>query len=314
MQWLENDHTETNDDAIRESTSQIIGPSMLFDVQSSATDQKSNSPGLSFSIKRLLRDDAAGRKLAHNYCKGCGKFLELVTSGDAYCLLCERVNLTKCSGILQRRDYTLSSLDPIIATSQTYPPTGLDRHVPLTFIPHHELLPNPEAASLTQNPFSCVSQVCPWIVPTGLTEAVTDSYDKTHSYAPHFVRRIRHPYKSRRPSKRKKPRTSFTRLQICELEKWFQKHKYLPPSERSFLAKKLKMTGTQVKTWFQNRRTKWRRQTEEYYEAGRQVEHNRVMFMCVQQSHHHCQCLSYLNLFKDATDLISEPFLQHGWG
>lgn len=71
-------------------------------------------------------------------------------------------------------------------------------------------------------------------------------------------RRIGHPYQNRTPPKRKKPRTSFSRLQICELEKRFHKQKYLASTERATLAKSLKMTDAQVKTWFQNRRTKWR--------------------------------------------------------
>ncbi|KAH9529800.1 T-cell leukemia homeobox protein 1 [Dermatophagoides farinae] len=72
------------------------------------------------------------------------------------------------------------------------------------------------------------------------------------------ARRIGHPYQNRTPPKRKKPRTSFTRMQICELEKRFHKQKYLASAERATLAKNLKMTDAQVKTWFQNRRTKWR--------------------------------------------------------
>uniref|UniRef100_T1JC39 Homeobox domain-containing protein n=1 Tax=Strigamia maritima TaxID=126957 RepID=T1JC39_STRMM len=90
------------------------------------------------------------------------------------------------------------------------------------------------------------------------------------------TRRIGHPYQNRTPPKRKKPRTSFTRMQICELEKRFHKQKYLASAERASLAKALKMTDAQVKTWFQNRRTKWRRQTAEEREAERQAA-NRFM-------------------------------------
>ena len=72
------------------------------------------------------------------------------------------------------------------------------------------------------------------------------------------ARRVGHPYQNRTPPKRKKPRTSFSRLQIIELEKRFHRQKYLASAERSALAKGLKMTDAQVKTWFQNRRTKWR--------------------------------------------------------
>ncbi|XP_072558445.1 T-cell leukemia homeobox protein 3-like isoform X3 [Paramormyrops kingsleyae] len=89
-------------------------------------------------------------------------------------------------------------------------------------------------------------------------------------------RRIGHPYQNRTPPKRKKPRTSFSRVQICELEKRFHRQKYLASAERAALAKTLKMTDAQVKTWFQNRRTKWRRQTAEEREAERQ-QANRLM-------------------------------------
>ncbi|CAB1316170.1 unnamed protein product [Coregonus sp. 'balchen'] len=90
------------------------------------------------------------------------------------------------------------------------------------------------------------------------------------------TRRIGHPYQNRTPPKRKKPRTSFSRVQICELEKRFHRQKYLASAERAALAKTLKMTDAQVKTWFQNRRTKWRRQTAEEREAERQ-QANRLM-------------------------------------
>lgn len=72
------------------------------------------------------------------------------------------------------------------------------------------------------------------------------------------TRRIGHPYQNRTPPKRKKPRTSFTRSQISQLEEKFNKHRYLSSVDRAALAKALKMTDAQVKTWFQNRRTKWR--------------------------------------------------------
>ncbi|XP_078086837.1 T-cell leukemia homeobox protein 2 [Mustelus asterias] len=97
------------------------------------------------------------------------------------------------------------------------------------------------------------------------------------------ARRIGHPYQNRTPPKRKKPRTSFSRLQICELEKRFHRQKYLASAERATLAKALKMTDAQVKTWFQNRRTKWRRQTAEEREAERQ-QANRLMIQLQQEA------------------------------
>ncbi|XP_006880893.1 PREDICTED: T-cell leukemia homeobox protein 2 [Elephantulus edwardii] len=83
------------------------------------------------------------------------------------------------------------------------------------------------------------------------------------------ARRIGHPYQNRTPPKRKKPRTSFSRAQVLELERRFLRQKYLASAERAALAKALRMTDAQVKTWFQNRRTKWRRQTAEEREAER---------------------------------------------
>ncbi|CAC5418839.1 unnamed protein product [Mytilus coruscus] len=60
--------------------------------------------------------------------------------------------------------------------------------------------------------------------------------------------------------RRKKARTAFTTEQICDLEKRYHTQKYLPANERSVLAEKLKLSDQQVKTWFQNRRMKEKRQ------------------------------------------------------
>ncbi|XP_041370813.1 barH-like 1 homeobox protein [Gigantopelta aegis] len=65
-------------------------------------------------------------------------------------------------------------------------------------------------------------------------------------------------------SKSKKPRkarTAFTDHQLGCLEKSFERQKYLSVQDRMELAAKLNLTDTQVKTWYQNRRTKWKRQT-----------------------------------------------------
>ncbi|CAF1023425.1 unnamed protein product [Didymodactylos carnosus] len=62
------------------------------------------------------------------------------------------------------------------------------------------------------------------------------------------------------PKKRKKARTTFTGKQIFELEKKFEDKKYLSSTERSEMATLLTVTETQVKIWFQNRRTKWKKQ------------------------------------------------------
>jgi hypothetical protein len=57
----------------------------------------------------------------------------------------------------------------------------------------------------------------------------------------------------------KKPRTTFSSEQVRELEKRFESQKYLGTKERADLAASLKLTDTQIKTWFQNRRMKLKR-------------------------------------------------------
>ncbi|KAI6182124.1 T-cell leukemia homeobox protein 2 [Aphelenchoides bicaudatus] len=76
-------------------------------------------------------------------------------------------------------------------------------------------------------------------------------------------KRIGHPYQNRTPATHKKPRTSFTKKQVAILEARFKDQKYLASVERALLANQLEMTDAQVKTWWQNRRTKWRRQEAE---------------------------------------------------
>jgi hypothetical protein len=71
----------------------------------------------------------------------------------------------------------------------------------------------------------------------------------------------------------KKKRTAFSSLQVMELERRFQYQRYLPKTDRRLLAVTLRLTDTQIKTWFQNRRTKWKRQqAEAMWNRQKQVE------------------------------------------
>ena len=53
----------------------------------------------------------------------------------------------------------------------------------------------------------------------------------------------------------RKARTAFTDQQLNMLEAAFERHKYLSVEERGALSRRLALTDTQVKTWFQNRRS-----------------------------------------------------------
>ena len=64
----------------------------------------------------------------------------------------------------------------------------------------------------------------------------------------------------RRP---KRIRTAFTPTQLLHLENAFEKNHYIVGTERKQLASFLNLSETQIKVWFQNRRTKWKRQQAE---------------------------------------------------
>ncbi|KAG5676447.1 hypothetical protein PVAND_006283 [Polypedilum vanderplanki] len=60
-------------------------------------------------------------------------------------------------------------------------------------------------------------------------------------------------------SKRKGGQVRFTPQQTQNLERRFSNHKYLSPEDRRKLAMELSLSDRQVKTWFQNRRAKLKR-------------------------------------------------------
>ncbi|KAL1494791.1 hypothetical protein ABEB36_010332 [Hypothenemus hampei] len=72
--------------------------------------------------------------------------------------------------------------------------------------------------------------------------------------------------KSGRQRAKRKPRVLFSQAQVYELEQRFQVQKYLTAPEREQMALGLKLTPTQVKIWFQNRRYKNKRQNPEKIE------------------------------------------------
>ena len=83
----------------------------------------------------------------------------------------------------------------------------------------------------------------------------------SHAYLPYVPRELyedpsdepRLNSKGKRP---RKPRTIYTSYQLRELNRRFERTQYLALPERAELAARLGLTQTQVKIWFQNKRSK----------------------------------------------------------
>lgn len=147
--------------------------------------------------------------------------------------------LHSCSGSASLRAYPLLSVitrqPPALAPShlsRDTSPGTLPSHLPLLSPQqqqhHHHHHPRGPEPSPSQTPLSISSE----------------------SDTEHSTPRLKKPRRSR---------TIFTELQLMGLEKKFQKQKYLSTPDRLDLAQSLGLTQLQVKTWYQNRRMKWKK-------------------------------------------------------
>lgn len=116
--------------------------------------------------------------------------------------------------------------------------------------------------------------------------------------------------------KQRKARTAFSDHQLKELEASFEAKKYLTVQDRVELAAKLKLSDTQVKTWYQNRRTKHKRQTAVGLELLNEAGHFYAYQSVLQQSSaqwllSHCAAPStQLNLAAAAAVLAAQAQAQ----
>ncbi|XP_022788526.1 brain-specific homeobox protein homolog [Stylophora pistillata] len=129
--------------------------------------------------------------------------------------------------------------------------------------------------------FSFVPRAVPQLSCDGLNFPLSTNLSKFNigeMYYPHSVKFIgqfpvsnsRHPLgeepfkiRRRRPMKKRKQRPLFSANQIEIMEKEYAKCRYVTESKRAELASDLNLTETQVKTWFQNRRTKSKREAQD---------------------------------------------------
>lgn len=140
--------------------------------------------------------------------------------------------LHSCSGSSSLRGY------PLLSVITRQPPGLAPAHLPRdaspgSLPPHLPLLSPP---ALSRGPEPSPSQ----------TPLSISSDSDTERCTP----RLKKPRRSR---------TIFTELQLMGLEKKFQKQKYLSTPDRLDLAQSLGLTQLQVKTWYQNRRMKWKK-------------------------------------------------------
>ncbi|KAK9881806.1 hypothetical protein WA026_017321 [Henosepilachna vigintioctopunctata] len=87
--------------------------------------------------------------------------------------------------------------------------------------------------------------------------------------------------------KPKRIRTAFSPSQLLKLEHAFEKNHYVVGAERKQLAQSLSLTETQVKVWFQNRRTKHKRMQQEEEAKTNQGGKNSQNSQNSQQNSHH---------------------------
>ncbi|KAK5871810.1 hypothetical protein PBY51_012556 [Eleginops maclovinus] len=125
---------------------------------------------------------------------------------------------------------------------------------------HNQLVLKADQASLLKFPLSPLS--CPLGSPL-LSAASGLQLGAGSHHLPldlHLRGKLEHGVEGGSKTKKgRRSRTVFTELQLMGLEKRFEKQKYLSTPDRIDLAESLGLSQLQVKTWYQNRRMKWKK-------------------------------------------------------
>ncbi|XP_075997194.1 homeobox protein BarH-like 2 [Genypterus blacodes] len=187
-----------------------------------------SSPGQLKAVRRRYKTFMIDEILSK---ETCDYFEKLSLYSVCPSLIVRPKPLHSCSGSSSLRAYPLLSvitrqppnLTPTLPRASS--PGGLPSHLPLLSPQHHPRGSDPSPS---------------------LTPLSISSESETERSTP----RLKKPRRSR---------TIFTELQLMGLEKKFQKQKYLSTPDRLDLAQSLGLTQLQVKTWYQNRRMKWKK-------------------------------------------------------
>ncbi|TSK38370.1 Homeobox protein BarH-like 2 [Bagarius yarrelli] len=159
------------------------------------------------------------------------------------CDYLEKLSLySMCPSLVVRPKALHSCSGP--SSLSTYPLLSVITRQPPSSLPH---IPQPSPPGrVTHLPIMSPQHALPGDPVPSETPVSISSESETEHSAP----RLKKPRRSR---------TIFTELQLMGLEKKFQKQKYLSTPDRLDLAQSLGLTQLQVKTWYQNRRMKWKK-------------------------------------------------------
>ncbi len=98
---------------------------------------------------------------------------------------------------------------------------------------------------------------------TGQTPSQYDMYQSAAAASSMMVDPLKSAYHPFAFAPKRKRRVLFTQQQVMELEKRFDKNRYLNAQDRDQLAHLLNLSSTQVKIWFQNHRYKTKKASKE---------------------------------------------------